>query len=304
MEVEEFQMFELGPRRREQLLAHLHMGIHRAADVEKQQHLDRVAPLGPHMDVQPALPRRAVDGGVHVQLVRRALSREPAQPAQRHLDVARAQFDLVVQVPVLALLPHLDRAAMLAGPADAHPLRIVAAVAERAGPAGADPLVPALVPTLLLLQALLQRLHQLFEATQGLDLRLLLVGQIFLVEQLQPVLGHVQRGFVAGPDGFDPGEHLAEHLIEPVVVFLVLDQHRPRQMVEVIDPPPGHILVHGLHQVEPFLHRHGHFRVAQGGEEGEEHGDMLAGLTPPPNRFVSQRADASGLPRTGPKRAG
>src|SRR5690606_28086278 len=114
---------------------HLDMAVHRAADVEEQQHLDGVAPLGPHMNVQPALTRRAVDGAVDVQLLGRAFAGEAAQAAQGHLDVARAQFDRVVQVPVFALFPDLDRAAVPPRPADADALRVVAAVAEGAGSA-------------------------------------------------------------------------------------------------------------------------------------------------------------------------
>ncbi|MNC75271.1 hypothetical protein D3C75_1267740 [compost metagenome] len=47
-------------------------------------------------------------------------------------------------------------------------------------------------------------------------------------------------------------------------------------MVEGLDLPPGHILVHGLHQMEPFLQRNGNTRFAQGGEEGQEHGIRLS----------------------------
>ena len=34
----------------------------------------------------------------------------------------------------------------------------------------------------------------------------------------------------------------------------------------------GHAAIQGLHQMEPFLHRHRNLGVAQGGEEGKEHG--------------------------------
>src|SRR5690606_17715380 len=207
------------------------MAVHRAADVEEQQHLDRIAPLGPHLDVQPALTRRAVDGAVDVQLLGRAFAGEAAQAAQRHLDVARAQFDRVVQVPVFALLPDLDRAAVAAGAADADALGVVAAVAEGAGSAGADPLVPALVALFLLLQALLQRLHQLVETAERLNLRLLLVGQVFFGQQPQPVLGDVGGDLFAGADALQPLEHLAEDLIEAVVTLLVPDQDGARLVV-------------------------------------------------------------------------
>src|SRR5690606_34353773 len=104
---------------------HLDMAVHRAADVEEQQHLDGVAPLGPHVDVQPALTRRAVDGAVDVQFLGRALAGEATQAAQGHLDVARAQFDRVVEVPVFALFPDLDRTTVTAGAADADTLGVV-----------------------------------------------------------------------------------------------------------------------------------------------------------------------------------
>ncbi len=125
---------------------------------------------------------------------------------------------------------------------------------------------------LLLFQPLLQRLHQLVEAAQRLDLRLLLVGQIFFGQQPQPVLGDVGGQILARADRFHALEHRPEHLIEPVIVFLVLDQNRARQVIEGLDLAPRQIAIHGLHQMEPFLHRHRNLGVAQGGEEGEEHG--------------------------------
>ncbi|MNI75290.1 hypothetical protein D3C73_1314280 [compost metagenome] len=149
-------------------------------------------------------------------------------------------------------------------------------MAEGAGSAGADPAIAALMALLLLLQPLLQRLHQLVEAAQRLDLGLLLVGQVFLGQQPQPVLGDVGGDLLAGADALQPLEHLAEDLIEAVVVLLVLDQNGARQVIESLHVAPGHALVHGLHQMEPFLERHGHLGLAQGGEKGQEHGLRLA----------------------------
>jgi hypothetical protein len=71
--------------------------------------------------------------------------------------------------------------------ADAHALGVVAVGAERRGAGGADPLVAALMALLLLLEALLQRLHELVPAAQRLDLRLLLVAEIAHASFLQPV---------------------------------------------------------------------------------------------------------------------
>src|SRR3546814_8999852 len=64
VEIKEFQILELARRGAEQLLAQLDERVHRPADVEEQQQLDRVAPLRAHADVEPALPREI--GRAHV----------------------------------------------------------------------------------------------------------------------------------------------------------------------------------------------------------------------------------------------
>jgi len=62
-------------------------------------------PLGAHVDVEPALPRGALDRRVQIELVGRPLAREAPQSAQRELDVAGAEFPGVVEIPELALVP-------------------------------------------------------------------------------------------------------------------------------------------------------------------------------------------------------
>src|SRR6185312_4437364 len=116
-----------------------------------------------------------------------ALAGEAAQPSQRDLDVARSELERVVVVLVLALVPDLDRRAVAALVlADANALRVVAVGAERARAAGADHLVAAFMARLLLLEALLQRLHQ-FVPAHLLDLGLLLGRQLELELLLQPL---------------------------------------------------------------------------------------------------------------------
>ena len=270
VEVEELQVLELGSRSAEQLFAQAHIAIHGAADVQEQQHLDRVAPLRPHDHVQIALARGAGHGGVQVQLVGGAGAGESAQPAQGHLDVARAQLDGVVQVFELAALPHLDRAALPPGSTDADAFRVVAAVAEGAGPARADPFGAALVALLLLGQPLAQRLHQLVEAAQRLDLRLLLLGKGALGQLAQPVLGDLRLQRRVHP--LKALEHMGEHPVEAVQVALVLDQGGARQVVEAVHRQVGHAPVHRLHQHEVLAQRHGRLGVAQLGEQAQEHG--------------------------------
>src|SRR5690606_4522204 len=115
---------------------------------------------------------------IDIQLFGSAGAGEFAQAAQRHLDVARAQLDLIIQVLVLALLPDLGRSPLaLAGIADTNAHRVVAAGTEGAGAASTDPLVAAGVTLLLLLEALLELLDQLVQPAQRLDLLALLVGQ-------------------------------------------------------------------------------------------------------------------------------
>ena len=145
---------------------------------------------GRMLDVKPAAPRGPVDRPVEVQFLGRALAGEAAQAAKRDLDVAGAELAVAVEVAELALLPHLDRPAVAPRPADAHALGIVAAMAERGGAAGTDPLVAALVAPLLLGQPVLQRLHDLVPGAEALDRLHLLGRQIGLGDQAQPFFGN------------------------------------------------------------------------------------------------------------------
>ena len=94
------------------------------------------------------------------------------------LSDAEAPVRIARQIAELPLIPHLHRrfvaAALLA---DTHALGVIAISAERRGAGGADPFITALVALLLLREALAQGFHQLLEAAEGLDLRLLLLGQ-------------------------------------------------------------------------------------------------------------------------------
>ena len=132
VEVEILEVLEFQPAGREEFLAHLDVVVHRAADIEKQQYLDRVVALGPHQQVEPArVARGGGDGAVQVQFFGCAFAREATQPAQRDLDVACAELDRVVEVAELALVPHLDCRAVAGGlAADADALGVGAVVAE------------------------------------------------------------------------------------------------------------------------------------------------------------------------------
>ncbi len=166
------------------------------------------------------------------------LSRAALVKDERDLD----KFDRVVQISVFALVPDLHRTTVTrAFLTDAHAFRVVAAGAEGGRTAGADPLVSAGVAALLLLEALLQFLHQLVETAERLDLRLLLIGEEAVGEALQPVVRDVVRLFSRR---FEALEDVAENPVELVEVALVLHQRRAREVVEFLRRALDHLAVH------------------------------------------------------------
>ncbi len=247
------------------------MSIHRTTDVEQQQQLDGVASFRAHLDVQKAgVAGGVVDGAVDVQLFGRTLARELAQAAQGDLDIARAQLNLVVEVFVLALVPDLHRLPLaLAGVADANAFGVVAAGAERAGAAGADPFVAAGMAFFLFFQALFEFLDQLVEATKGLDLRAFFIAQRTLEFLAQPVFGDQRLQMVV--ELFQAVEIGTKRAVELVEMPLVLDQDRPGQVVELVHVGEGHALLERVDQVEQLAHGHRHLGGAHLVEQVEQH---------------------------------
>src|SRR5690554_1518841 len=125
-------------------------------------------PLRAHAHIEQAgIAGGIADGAVDIKFLRSSLAGKLAQPPQCHLDIAGAEFQGIIIITEAALIPHLDRTAMTrALLADANAFGIVAISAERAGAAGADPLVAAGMALLLLLKALLERLDQLLQPAQ------------------------------------------------------------------------------------------------------------------------------------------
>ncbi len=191
-----------------------------------------------------------------------------AQFTQRDLDVAHAQFDTVVVIAVFALLPHLDRAPLLARPADADAFGVEAAVAKRRCATGADPFTAALVPSCLLRKPFVQCFHQFFPAAERLYCGFFLVGEIAVEELAQPFLGQF------GIDLFeihDTAEILAKHPIELVELRFVLDQRHARHVVKVIDRTPHDARFEGFHQGQEFLDRHLQAGVFQREKKFDQH---------------------------------
>src|SRR4029079_8069649 len=115
-------------------------------------------------------------------------ARELAQAAQRDLDVAGAELDLVVEILEFPPVPDLDRAEVtVLVLADADAFRVVAVRPERRRAGGTDPFLAALVAALLLPHALAQRFQQLVQAAHRLDLLLLFLGEVFFRQLLEPL---------------------------------------------------------------------------------------------------------------------
>ena len=76
------------------------------------------------------------------------------------------ELDTVIEVLEIAFFPDLYGFFVLAVGPYANTFRVVALLAEWRGTTGTDPLVAALVTLLLLFQALLELLDELFQATQ------------------------------------------------------------------------------------------------------------------------------------------
>src|SRR5690606_19214340 len=98
---------------------------------------------------------RLVDGLVEIELLLRAFATEPAQPAQRHVDLANIEHDVAPVLLEHASVGDRHRASPAAA-TDAHAGRVRPPRAKRRRAAGADPAVALVVALLLLAQPLLE----------------------------------------------------------------------------------------------------------------------------------------------------
>src|SRR5450830_433012 len=243
MEVKKFHVLEFRLRRREQLLGTLDMVIHAAAHVEQHQHLDAVLALGAHSDVEiTRIIGRGGDGGVQRQFVFRPLARELAQAAQRHFQVARAQFAFAVIILVAARFPYLDGGAVATLAAYAYAFGIGAAIAEWRSAAGAYPLAAAFVAFFLLLQQFVQTVHQ-FIVAEFFQLRFLLVREFALHAFEQPVQRDRRIRFKGCIDAL---EILREGAVELVEMGFILDQGQARQIITIVHRGADDVLLQRL----------------------------------------------------------
>src|SRR3546814_511303 len=186
---------------------------------------------------------------------------------------ARAEFDGIVEIAEVALLPDLDGLFLSAGSADAHAFRVVAAMTERTGAASADPFVAAFVALFLFFETLLQRFHQLVEAAEGLALGHLLGCQMLLRLQPQPVLGN--RAEQLAGDRLDTLEVRGERAVEAIVLRLVFYQRGARQVVEIVERKDRDVPGQRFEQHQEFAETGFHASGADGEEEGDQKSTRL-----------------------------
>ncbi len=151
---------------------------------------------------------------------------------------------------------------------NADAFRVIAVGTERAGASRTDPLAAALMPALLLFEALFQGFHQLLPAAQRLDQLFLFLGQIFFNQLAQPLFRD-HRG--CGVDADHALEIGGEHQIIAVKEFFVLDQAGARQKIKILDTAECDLLLQRLDQHQKFLDRRRHPALAQLQEKINQH---------------------------------
>ena len=175
-----------------------------------------------------------------IEFIERALTREFPQAAQRDLDVARAKLLGVVEILEFALVPDLHGPLVLRFTADADAFGIVARIAVRRGPLGADPFAAALMALLLFLEPLLERLHDLFPRPKRLDRLHLLGSQVFFGNGLQPFFGNI--GLVLAIGSQDAFEDLGKDLVETIEQSFIFHEYRARKIIEFLGIPLDDVL--------------------------------------------------------------
>src|SRR5208282_1976007 len=152
---------------------------------------------------------------------------------------------------------------------DAYALRIESVGTIGRGARRAYPFAAALMPLLLLFEALLQRLHQFLPPAHGLDFSLLLVAEIAHRQLLQPVgrqlpLQHREQIL-------DPLEVGGESAVVAIVEALVLHQTGSREVVEALGAQVAQARLQRFQQREQLGDRYRHAVLAQQKEEFSEH---------------------------------
>ncbi len=129
---------------------------------------------------------------------------------------------------------------------------------------------------LLLGEPLLQLLHALVPAAERLDALFLLLAQVELADRFEPFLGDL--GLDGRTHQVETLEDVSKHPVEPVEVALVLHQHRPGEIVEVLDIGIDDARVERFQQGQIFLQGDRHLVGSKLLQEAGQHGESRFSL--------------------------
>ena len=83
------------------------MGVHRAANIKKGEHFNRVAPLRPHLYIQPALLGCAAYRSIKIKFIQRAFAGKFTQTAKRDFDISSPNLAVAIKIFKGPLIPDL-----------------------------------------------------------------------------------------------------------------------------------------------------------------------------------------------------
>jgi len=125
----------------------------------------------------------------------------------------------------------------------------------------------------LLFKALFERLDQLVQPAQGLQLGAVFGAQRAFEFLAQPVFGDQRlKVLVEVLQAIEIG---AKRPVELVEVTLVLHQNRSRQVIKLVHVGEGHPVFQGIDQVQQFTHRNRHLGRAHFIEQIKQHAYRL-----------------------------
>src|SRR5262252_953487 len=190
-----------------------------------------------------------------------------AQSLQRHLDLPDVQRAITTVVLIQTLFRHLYGTALSSLPTHANSLGMLAMMAEGGGATSTNHAVAAVVPLLLLPQALGE------ELTQRLQVKLLQQGQVFWSQVLE-CSGVLQPRQNLVEDllwSRDALKCLFEGQIICIVIAHIFDEQGACQRIEALQRRVGKSQAERLHQYAPFGECHWDLMATQGVEKVEEH---------------------------------
>ena len=113
VEIKILEMLEFGSTRGKHLFADANMVVHRSADIEEQQNLHLIVPLGYQFEIEvAAVVSCRFDRVRQIKFGGRAFTGKFSKPSKRDLNVADTDLDAIVEVFEFPLIPNLYRAAV------------------------------------------------------------------------------------------------------------------------------------------------------------------------------------------------